>query len=61
MPPSLFRLAPCNLFQLLLAHHDPETLPQKFGSRQLLGYRLQHRTSPDINGGIRVSVHELLT
>jgi len=36
-------------------------MPLKVGSRQLRGSRVQHQTLSDIDGGVKVSVHELYT
>jgi hypothetical protein len=59
-PPRLVCPDDCYRLQFLLAHFDHESLHHRVGSCKLLGYRLQHCTSSDIDGGVKVSVHELL-
>jgi len=38
---------------------DSESLCHKIGSCQPLGSLLQYRTSPDIESGVKVSIHDL--
>jgi|YelNatPaOPRAMG01_1025707.scaffolds.fasta_scaffold28723_5 hypothetical protein len=52
--------AACSQFQCLAVRFEPGRLPHQVRSRQLLGSRLQHRTSSDIDNSVEVSGHELL-
>jgi len=53
-----FRQPLCYRFQLLLLQFESERLPHKAGSPQILGSRPGHQISPDVDGGVEVSVHE---
>jgi hypothetical protein len=58
--PAFLRPAPYRRFQPPLAHFEPGMLPCKVCASQLRWSRLQHRVSSDFDGGIEVSVHELV-
>jgi hypothetical protein len=57
-PSSLFRSADSYRLQLLTERVEPERLPYEAGSLQLLGFRRQHQTSSNIDGGFEVSIYE---
>jgi len=56
---SLFEPVACSRLQLHRVRFESEGLAQEIRSRQRVGPNFQHHTSSDIDGGVKVSVHEL--